>query len=413
MGLFGENLQPDNFSSKDPLGPGIGQAPDEGAANPGQPVGDGMAAGVVGNGEGENIQKAGQEQGNVFGEQNQQQPPVEEEKIESIDVNDDYERKVAFVRQKFKSSDDFARSIEELQKRLGRENENVQLNSAEEAINYYITLEKELGRTSNIDETRLENQRLKQELQGLRNAVNQLMMQGQLFYNPQTQQITPMRDPLTGRFVSPNQQQPQGQAQTGQGQQTNNLDISFDDIDPDEFMKEFYAKGPNAESFKKVILKAAEKIAEHKVNEALQKTQEEQLTKQQEQFQKQQQAQALKANYDQQVERIKQQYGEQEFERYKNQMTQIFRQYPMYLNPTLFPNGFEIVFNEARQMANNYQQQQNFLNNQQQFNTAQKMAARMNGSRPGQKFNSSRQLSQEEIEKMQIFGQENRAGIFG
>jgi hypothetical protein len=372
MGIFGENPQQGQVNPENPLG--IEQAPDV-AANPGQP--EGLAADNTGQ----------VQEGQLI-----QNEPQEQPEIESIDINDSQEKKVAFVKQKFKNQENFVQGIEDLQKKLGRENEKLQISTAEEAIDYYISLEKELGKTSNVDETRQENQQLKQELQGLRDALQQVMFQQ---YNQ------PARDPYTGRFMAQQttQTQPQSQPQP-------NTDINFD-VNAEEFMKEFYEKGPNAESFKKVLKNAVDTLVEPKLLD-MQKQQEERES----QEQKQVQAQQLKQNYDDQVERIKQAYGEQEFQRYQQNMLQIFNRYPMYLNPQLFPNGWEIVFNEARQMTNNFANQQNTMQNQQQYNAAQKMAARIPNSNPSQRF-TSRRPSQEEIEKMQIFQPTKQGGIFG
>jgi len=415
-GLFGESPQEQDFSSENFLG--LNQAPDN-TAKPGEPEGE-VAAGPVN--DGANVMEGQTEQ---VQEPVQQPEPAGEEKIEQIDVDAPMERKVAFVKQKYSSTEDFVNGVEELQKKLGRENEELGPNmTQEDIINYYISLENELGRTSDIDNTRQENQRLQQELQGLRNTLSQMMMQrqgipqqgqfgqpgqqmtGQM---PQMQGNIPMRDPNTGRFVSPATQK--------QEEPEEELDLSsvFDEVDTDKFMEELYEKGPKAESFQNLIIKAAEKIADKKANEAVKKTLTEQQKKAQEYQQKQQQALALKSHYDSQIEQIKQKYGEQEFEKIKQNVMQFFRKYPMYLNPQLFPNGFEIAFNEARNMNNQYQQQQNAMQNQQQYNTAQKMAARMPASKPSQSQRfGSRKPDQDEIEKQMIFGGLNQGqGIFG
>lgn len=378
MGVFGDSQQ-GQFNPDNPLGI---KAPEE-MANSGEPFNDG-ATGIEKN--------VGEEQiteGQTVIEEPGREIP------ESVGVEDDYEKKANYVKHKFKSPEDFEKSVVELQKKLGRENEDIELNSAEDAINYYISLEKELGKTSNIDQTRRENQRLQQELQGLRNTVNQFMLQQQ--YNQ------PLRDPATGKFVSANEQVTQAQPQ--------DVDFSFDDIDTKEFMKEFYEKGPNAESFKKILKTAAEKIADAKINQALEQQKQEELKKQQEILQKQNQVRVLKTHYDMQVNNIKSQYGEEEFTRNQQSMLNIFKKYPMYLNPQLFPNGFEIVFNEARNMNNSYQAQQQNTQSQQQYNAAQKMAARISGSRPGQRFN--RQPGPEDIEKSMLFQPTKAKGIWG
>lgn len=434
MSLFGENPSQGQMSVENPLG--LNQAPD-GVANPGQPDGnvatgtDNVGTGTGNIGEGLEPQQQAQEQnmqpqvdtqGQPQGEQQldqgqQQNQPQREEVIDNIDTNDTYERKKAFIKQKFNGQEDFLQSVEQMQKKLGRDNENPTFENAEQAIDYYISLEKELGKTSDIDTTRQENQFLKQELQGLRDAMNQLMMQQQ--YGNQGQVVNnqqgPLRNPQNGQFMSPNNynQQFMGQPinnQQQQGQQaqdTPDNDINFDDIDVNQFMQEFYEKGPNAESFKKVIKTVAEQIADQKVNTTLTKQQQEQQKIQQQQRMKQQ----LSRNFAEQTNGLEQKYGKEEVERHKQDMVNMLRQYPMYLNPQLFPNGFEIVFNEVRGMNNSYQRQQSNLQNQQQMNTAQKMAAKIGQSQPGQRF-SSRQPSQDEIEKQMLFQTENKSGLW-
>src|SRR5690554_7676579 len=61
----------------------------------------------------------------------------QEEVIESVDVSDDFERKAAYIRQKFKGGpEELEKSINELRKKLGRENEEVNFETAEDVINY-------------------------------------------------------------------------------------------------------------------------------------------------------------------------------------------------------------------------------------------------------------------------------------
>lgn len=376
MSVFGENP---TTGQENPVG--INQALGE----PAQPenVGDGENVMVE-----DNVGGEGQEE---IVENNQN----EEKQIEQIDLNDSYEKKVEFVQKKFKSAEDFEQSINELQKMLGRENEEVILNTEQEAIDYYIQLEKEKGEkfrrepqntSQTVNNPNNEKYMLQQQVNSLQNTVQNLMFQ--LQQNQQTGQPS--------------------QTQTQEENDQQIPDINFDDIDTKQFMKEFYEKGPNAESFKKVIMKAAEQISDQK----LAKWQEEQQKEQQTQQQKQQQAQQLKVHYDRQADVLKQKYGDQEFENNKPGMLQVFKQYPMYLNPQLFPNGFEIAYQEAKKRSNGYSQQQNTMQNQQQMANAQKMAARMPKSNPNQRFATDRP-SQEEIEKAQIFQTTKKGGIFG
>lgn len=394
MGIFGDDqlgqVTPDN-----PLG--LEQAPVENVENmemPGQPaeIGVGLGEENAGVGEGQEIVET--------------QP---EEVIGSVDVNDDFERKAAYIRQKFKGGpEELEKSINELRKKLGRENEEVHFETTEDVVNYYIELEKELGRTSNIDQTRQENQRLQQEVEQLRNTINQLLLyRGNANW--------PMRDPATGRFVSSAPYQQQMQPQMPHQQEVQEEELKFDDlfkdINTDTFLREFYEKGPQAEDFQKLIINAAERIADHKLNQFVKKQQEEQQKKMLERQQKEMQARYQYTLLKNQADNIKMKYGEQEIEKYKDSMTRFLEKYPYYLDPVLYPNGLEVAFMEARREAMGYQEQQYIQQEQQQYNTAQKFAARIPRSTTPQRV--SREPSPEEREKMMLFGTPERKGLWG
>lgn len=394
MGIFGDDqlgqVTPDN-----PLG--LEQAPVENVENmemPGQPaeIGVGLGEENAGVGEGQEIVET--------------QP---EEVIKSVDVNDDFERKAAYIRQKFKGGpEELEKSINELRKKLGRENEEVHFETTEDVVNYYIELEKELGRTSNIDQTRQENQRLQQEVEQLRNTINQLLLQ-------RGNANWPMRDPATGRFVSPALYQQQMQPQMPHQQEVQEEELKFDDlfkdINTDTFLREFYEKGPQAEDFQKLIINAAERIADHKLNQFVKKQQEEQRQKALERQQKEMQARYQYTLLKNQADNIKMKYGEQEVEKYKDSMTRFLEKYPYYLDPVLYPNGLEVAFMEARREAMGYQEQQYIQQEQQQYNTAQKFAARIPRSTTPQRV--SREPTPEEREKMMLFGAPERKGLWG
>lgn len=394
MGIFGDDqlgqVTPDN-----PLG--LEQAPVENVENmemPGQPaeIDVGLGEENAGVGEGQEIVET--------------QP---EEVIESVDVNDDFERKAAYIRQKFKGGpEELEKSINELRKKLGRENEEVHFETTEDVVNYYIELEKELGRTSNIDQTRQENQRLQQEVEQLRNTINQLLLyRGNANW--------PMRDPATGRFVSSAPYQQQMQPQMPQQQEVQEEELKFDDlfkdINTDTFLREFYEKGPQAEDFQKLLINAAERIADHKLNQFVKKQQEEQQQKMLERQQKEMQARYQYTLLKNKADNIKMKYGEQEIEKYKDGMTRFLEKYPYYLDPILYPNGLEVAFLEARRETMGYQEQQNIQQEQQQYNTAQKFAARIPRSTTPQRV--SREPSPEEREKMMLFGTPERKGLWG
>lgn len=396
MGLFGENANEGNVSPENPLG--IEQAQEQ----PGQ----------LANSEGlEGENQSQQTNLEELAQQADGKQPVNQQK------STDYDRKVDYVREKFKSAEDFEQSINELEQKLGV-NEQRQISNPEEAINYYMELEQRLGQTSNVDQTRQQLSQLEQENQRLRQLFQ--MQQQQAMQNPQNMQ-QPRRDPQTGRFVSQqqvnnqnvNQQQQQAQENTGLTLDDVMADLNFE-VSADEAINDLYEKGYNSDVFKKVVaetsLKTAEKLVEQKFNQM----QQQQQQQQQQEQQRLQQAQQLNTNYHSQVDQIKQKYGEETFEQHKDDVLNFFKQYPMYLDPTMFPNGFEIAFNNVRTMNNQYQQQQQNMQQAQQYNNAQKQAARMPQSQQNNKLRFQNNLSPEEEIKQNIFhNQGQRNGIFG
>jgi len=413
MGFFGQADGDYQEATHDnPLG--LKQAPEEEAANQGQPVDDEAAVN-------DNVGQMTKEQeldDKISGGDNQQQQSMEAP-IEKVDVNDDFDKKVAFIKQKVKSPEEFENSIGELEQKLGINPSQKNITNQEEAVNYYVQLENQLGKTSDIDETRQNYSRIQQENQRLKQ-----MLQTQQMQNPQNMQ--PLRNPQTGQFMTQQQpnvnqsQQPVNQQQQGEQQQSTELsledvmeDLEFD-IPNDEFINDIYEKGANSESFKKVVaqtsLKTAEKLVERKFQEQEQKQQQEQ----QQQQQRTQQAQQLNNNYKSQVDTLKQQYGEEKFESNKPDILNFFKQYPMYLDPAIFPNGFDVAFNYVSSMNSQYQQQQQVTQQTQQQNNAQKKAARIPKSQANNKMNfQDRNISQEEIEKQQIFSSGGQGGLWG
>jgi len=406
MGFFGEadgnyqNVAPDN-----PLG--IKQAPD-GAANQGEPVNDGAAGRDVGEMEKEAVFGKAQPEGQSQPQQKQSM----EVPIEDVDVNDDFEKKVAFIKQKVKSPEEFEKSISELEQKLGINPDEANITNQEEAVNYYIQLEKRLGDTSNTDDTRQALSRLQQENMRLRQLMQQQQMQSQVQQMQQPQQPQqPVRDPQTGRFINPNQQQPQ--KEEGLTLEDVMADLEFD-ISSDDFINEIYEKGANSEAFKKVVAETSLKTAERLVEQKLAEQQEEMKQQQMAEQQRRQHAKQLNNNYRQQMHVLNQKYGENNVEQHKQDILNFFQQYPMYLDPTMFPNGFEIAFNEVRDMSSQMQNQQQNMQRHQQYNNAQKKAARIPQSQSNNKRNfGNSSLSQEEIEKRQIFSSGGMGGLWG
>jgi hypothetical protein len=355
----------------------------------------------------------------------QQESQQEEVQTENVNTDSEYEEKVEYIREKFESPEDFEKSVEELQKRLGRD-ENVSLNDQEEAIDYYIQLEKELGQTGNVEQTRQQNQMLKQQMQQIQSANQRLMAQMRALrnqgpnqqFNQQTQQNM-QNQPRNnqGQFMANNNQQQQNQ-NNQQNQEVSaediieNMDLG---IDSDEFLNDMYENGANSKNFKKAIAKVSGKLVDAKLNQQQQLQQQKQQKEQQEQQQQMQRAQQLNSHYKNQVQSLRQKYGEQEVNRHKDDMAQFFREHPTYLDPKIFPNGMQRAYQEVKKRRNKLNQQNQMTQQQSQMNVARKKTANMpqNSSNNRRFQNGNRNLSQNEIEKQQIFQQENTGGLFG
>lgn len=390
MGFFGPAEQ-GNISANNPLG--INQAPDE-TANPGQPAQNTGAVGVEQMG---NEQTAGQRQEDINQPVKEPQKPDEQqtESAENVNIDDTHERKISFIKKKFNNQEDFLNSVEELANKEGvRVPER--FDSQEELVNFYIGLEEKQGRTGQQYGQQMnqnmnnDNMQMQQKINGLQNTVQQLMYQLQ---QQQQNGQTPQRDPQTGQYIN---------NQNINQQQSNKIDYEeiLADINDDDFY----------ESPKKVTAQIAQKISEQIANQSVEQKLQQEKQKEQQQKQK---AQQLQQYYNNQVETLKQQYGEQAVEKNKQGMLQVLNEYKMYMNPQLFPNGFQLAFEEARRRNNNYNQQQNTMQQQSQQNIAQKKTAGIPRSKPKQPRFQTRQPDQTEIEKKQIFGQNRGSGLWG
>ena len=185
-GVFGESQEVE-VSNENPLGLN-NQAPD--AANEGEPGIDGAAGNgnenqrqmqtrresQQGNGFNENVVKEKNNQP-VNDQPEKNQNSQNQEPIENVSVNDEYEKKVSFVQQKFDNQEDFEKSVEELQTKLGRENEAPELNSQEEAIDYYIQLENELGIEAEKDFKPMQPGDVKETYADVSNLINDINYQ--------------------------------------------------------------------------------------------------------------------------------------------------------------------------------------------------------------------------------------------
>ncbi len=166
---------------------------------------------------------------------------------------------------KFKSREDLINGLDNLGQKLGKgsvDKNSVSGLSDQQLVEIYKETETELGQTSDTDKTRRENQRLKEELDRTQDQINQLtayvknltMQQRQTLGQPAQNPGSLPRDPNTGRFVSPqqqeqnfNQQPQQGQQQTqpqGQSQQQapgpQQAQQDMEDLNPDQVISDFY-----------------------------------------------------------------------------------------------------------------------------------------------------------------------------
>jgi hypothetical protein len=352
--------------------------------------------------------------GQSIGENNnddyQEQLPIENENIntetefapEPEKYNPEYEKKVAYIKEKFQTKDEFVKSVDGLAVKLGIDPNTLRFNSQEEAINAYMQMEEALGNSGQPSPLEQPQQiyddsyYLKQEVDGLKTAFMQLLSNRQ--QNPQQ----PLRDPNTGRFIPLNNNQ---QNTPNQEQATSQEEQNF--IDGIDWEKAYEDKT--------YLLNIMDKRAEIKARQAVNEYQQQRQAEEEQLKTKQNEAQARYQSYQMQVASLNQKYGESEVNRHEKEMEQILKQYPMYLDTNIFPNGFELVFNEARRRGMAYQQQQQYSQQFNQVNPYQKYAAQM--PRPNANINrvqNQRQMSQEEVERWQIFGdQQNKKGIFG
>jgi len=394
MSLFGESYEPTQQTMS------LEEALDD-RANPGEPRDQSAPNPAEGGGQNAPQQPYPPQQNQQpVQTQNEPEPepqPQGNEPIDDISVEDDYEKKIAFITQKFDSRDDLESSIMELHNKLGMEGQDLRFDNEEQAINYYIELEKRQGtegqRRGEPSQQPYEQQNLETKVDQLEGTIKNLMWQLQNQQQGQYQQG----------------QQPQQQAQQpAERQEPEPEEINFDDIDINQFMNEFYQDGPNAKSFKQAVKKISEQVADQKTQKIMEKEEKQK----QELQQRREMAQKLKRNYDQQVDQIKHKYGEDQFQQAQDKMQDIFQKYPMYLQPNLFPNGFEKVFQMATKQSGMNQRQQQMAQQQQNQQNMQKMAARMPQSNSAQRF-ADNQPSQEEIELNQIFSGTNKGGVFG
>lgn len=353
--------------------------------------------------------------------------------IEEEQTEDEDEDKLAG---KFTDRTSLLGGIQNLGEKLGRKLDPVKVQSSTtaELVEVYEDLHKELGRTSDIDKTRQENQQLKeqlnqyeQEIQQTKQQMNRInqyllqltqrqqMSQQQMQQPQQTQQNMHnnqqqlqqnnnlQRDPNTGQFVPRNQQQDNQSAPDQSGEQ----------IDPDKWLREFY-KNP-VEAVKKI--NQMNNQQQMKVKQNMNQQEKQDLRAQQQQIE-QQKAEQYRNRLEQiqsqhfsaKTQEMTQKYGEDfDNEETKREIVKYMKRHPAYLNPNLFPNGIEIAYKEIKKRQQNRQNTQNQnIDNEDIVN--QKKAAQLPKSQGSNVRGSDDSDNAQQIKK-QIFG--GRSGIFG
>lgn len=247
--------------------------------------------------------------------------------------------------------------------------------SDEELRQEYIEAQKELESIGEIERTRQENNMLKQELDAVKNYIqffNFMPQQGNENYRPymgqvpstahqpylQQQNYMPSYQPIEqyspnpyqqprdefGRFVSPTVQ-PQ--------------------MDLDKFWDDFNEKGPEA----------LKPIISHEVQQAI-AMQREQIRQLEQIVHEQHRQNQLQQYFATQIQGLQQKYGA-EFDLYRPTIARIIDEKKHY---AVLPNGLELAFQEAKQMAGTYNQQQQYMHQQLSQQEAAKFAAQMTSS---------------------------------
>lgn len=301
---------------------------------------------------------------------------------------------------KFNSMQDVANSLEGLANKLGDQVDWNKIQSDDDLLAAYQEAEKELGKYSDVDFLR----KKARQQEAIINQMYMQMQQGQQLGHPMQQ---PSNSPMQ-QLGHPMQQPMANQAMDNQnlvqeGQSNPNMEI-----DPDEFIEQFYENPTEAIS----------KITNQAVNQALEQEKARQQAEQQKRQQFEQQKQQVTQQLQAEVNRLKYKYGDQ-FEQNRQVAAQIMQQKPYYAQ---MPGGMELALQEAMQINSVQQpmqqqpQQPIQQNNQYQQSQQQqyKQGLRINGNngnRPLQQ--QGQQLSPEEQFRKQIFGDSpSNGGIF-
>ncbi len=311
--------------------------------------------------------------------------------------------------------------------KLGRTPNWQELDTPEKLVNAYKQAEREMGQTSDVDQTRQENVKLREQVDELYQRLNQ--MQYQSIQKPQEKKE---QTPYTNQHgQSPAPEQPaQQQVQQQTQQQIDNATQGMSKEQKKDFLKRFYADSYGTVS--SLAREEAQKIVQQELAKMQQQPQQPQ------QPQKREVTPEQREYYNNEVKRLQYKYGD-EFKNYRKEAGRVLAKNPQLADipPGLakygYKSGFEIAFEQAKKQGGQQQgaqpQQQQPQPQQQaqqpvqqqpaqqQNYQAQKQAARM-PSPTGQNFlnqqqNQQQQMSQDEIEKQQILGEKPGKGVWG
>ncbi len=338
---------------------------------------------------------------------------------------------------RFNNRADLIDGIANMGEELGKEidPEKVQQTDTEELEEVYEELISEYGKTSDVKETRKENQQLKDqirqyenEISSMKNQINQITgylkqtqqnkqarPQQNMQQRPNQQQMgqsqtgQPVRDPNTGQFVKRNQQ---GNQQANQQNQQNQQNNQQENVDPDEWLREFYKNPVQAvQKISNMNQQQQQEIKQNMNQEQKQDFREQQ--RQLEQQKRQQYRKRLEQTQNKHFRAKKQEmidkYGD-DFDNpgTKKKVLDFMRKHPIYLNPNIFPNGIEIAYNSVTQNQTKQKQQQESQGNTEDI-TTQKRAAQLPKSQ-GSSY-MSKEGNQNEDLKNKLF--KTNSGIFG
>lgn len=316
---------------------------------------------------------------------------------------------------KFRDRTSLVDGIANLGEKLGRKVDPGKVKNAtnDELEEVYNELQKELGKTSDIDATRQENQQLKQQLEQYKqqlqqtqqqmNSINQYLQRQQMQnqqpaqnqnfnQNQQNTQQNARRNPQTGRFESQQDNQPQNQNQNGQ-------------VDPDEWLKEFYTNPVEAVRRINNMSQAQEQQVRQNMNQQEKqdlRQQQEQMRQQKQEQYRQDMAQLQRQHFNAKTKEMTEKYGDSfDNPETKQKIMQFMRTHPAYMNPRIFPDGIEIAYKAVSKSKNGNQNNEEIVN--------QKKAAQLPRSQ-GSNIRSTDNSDEAEAIKSEIFG--GSGGLF-